>query len=294
MTTRANPSAIRWVEYCLWAGALLAFGYCAYLAVDAWTSQFAGNRDFERQARELAVVDRRLTAAERVAPRYGEMVGKVELPRIGLSAVVFHGDDERVLRKGVGHVPQTALPGESGNVVLAAHRDTFFRKLEHVKEKDVVALHTPQGTHLYAVESIRVVDPSFTEVLMPTPADRLTLITCYPFRFIGNAPERFVVQARRLTERPEEPREVAGLLRPALTDVAPKVEPPARRKQPRPRAAGSLPLRNASNETSDTAEPEQPRKSRFGWMNPKRWVAPLTKAVRNREANQNADLSGGN
>jgi len=92
------------------------------------------------------------------------------------------------------------LPGERGNIVFAGHRDTFFRALRNVRNHDVITVTTPSGTHRYTVESTSVVDPDQTSVLEPTPASTLTLVTCYPFRFIGQAPQRFVVRGREMSE----------------------------------------------------------------------------------------------
>ncbi len=132
------------------------------------------------------------------APRAGPL-GRIEIPRVGVSAVVLDGVDGQTLRRGVGHVPGTAYPGESeGRIALAAHRDTFFRNLRFVKAGDIVRLLAPGATALYKVESTEVVKPWQTDVLQPVDEDVLTMVTCYPFTYVGSAPERFVVQARRM------------------------------------------------------------------------------------------------
>ena len=96
----------------------------------------------------------------------------------------------------MGHVPGTALPGENGNVGIAGHRDTFFRELRNVKPEDRISLTTARGTFEYFVEYARIVKPEDVEVLAPTEEPLLTLVTCYPFYYVGAAPERYIVRAR--------------------------------------------------------------------------------------------------
>jgi sortase A len=135
-------------------------------------------------------------AAVRVTP--GRPIGTIEIPRLGLSSVVLEGDEEAALVLGVGHLSDTPLPWHGGNSVLAAHRDTFFRPLEHIKPNDVIRFSTDEGDFEYVVQGTRIVEPTAVEVLAPTTTSRLTLITCYPFNYVGSAPKRFVVQAERV------------------------------------------------------------------------------------------------
>jgi LPXTG-site transpeptidase (sortase) family protein len=102
------------------------------------------------------------------------------------------------LRRAVGHVPGTAFPGEAGNVVLAGHRDMHFRPLHDARRGDLLRLVTPDGTFVYRVDDLEVVDPGHTEVMQSTAVPQLTLITCYPFSYVGPAPQRFVVRASLL------------------------------------------------------------------------------------------------
>ena len=134
-------------------------------------------------------------SSRRLSLATGAVVGRVDIPRIGVSAVVREGDDVTTLRRAVGHIPGTALPGETGNAALAGHRDTFFRGLRDIRNGDQVTLSTPAGTARYLVRSTRVVDPSEVSVLAPTYGSTLTLVTCYPFNYIGAAPKRFIVRA---------------------------------------------------------------------------------------------------
>ena len=140
------------------------------------------------------------TPAARKARLSGDALGRLELPRVGLAAVVFEGDSEATLRKGPGHVPSTAwpsgAPGAPGNCVIAGHRDSFFRLLRDAREGDLVRLVDAAGTHAYRLETRRVVAPADVSVMSPTPDARLTLITCYPFHWIGAAPSRLVWSAR--------------------------------------------------------------------------------------------------
>ncbi|MBI4266611.1 MAG: class D sortase [Acidobacteria bacterium] len=112
-----------------------------------------------------------------------------------LSAVVLHGSDAQTLRRAPGHLENTALPGESGNVVIAGHRDSFFWPLRNVQLGDDIFLETADRRFHYRVTSVRVVSPRDVHVLAPTDTPMLTLITCYPFWVFGNAPDRFVVRA---------------------------------------------------------------------------------------------------
>jgi sortase A len=109
--------------------------------------------------------------------------------------VVLEGVEEDTLALSVGHVPETALPGSDGNVALAAHRDTFFRGLEHIRVGDDILLTSIGSDRDYQVVATRVVAPTDVYVLNETGTPTLTLITCYPFHYIGPAPKRFIVQA---------------------------------------------------------------------------------------------------
>jgi sortase A len=125
-----------------------------------------------------------------------DWLGRLEIPRFDLSVMVREGSDDAALELGVGHIPGTALPGEPGNAALAGHRDAFFRALRGIQPGDEIQWTSLQGSARYLVESTRIVDPSQTDVLGPTKESRLTLVTCYPFGYIGPAPKRFIVQAR--------------------------------------------------------------------------------------------------
>ena len=125
------------------------------------------------------------------------LLGRLDIPRIGLSAMVADGTSSRVLRLAIGHVPGTAVPWSFGNVGLVAHRDTFFRHLGELHRGDQIQLTVPGSQYRYRVDFTTIVSPDETWVLQPATGHTLTLITCYPFHFVGAAPERFVVRARR-------------------------------------------------------------------------------------------------
>jgi sortase A len=137
---------------------------------------------------------------DRGAPRspvYGTgwVVGRLSIPRLKISALVEEGVDETTLARAVGHIPGTALPGELGNIGIAGHRDTFFQQLKDLKPHDEIDFTTHSGSYHYTVESLTVVDPNDVSVLESTGSKILTIVTCFPFHYIGNAPRRFIVHA---------------------------------------------------------------------------------------------------
>ncbi|HEX7613761.1 MAG TPA: class D sortase [Thermoanaerobaculia bacterium] len=147
------------------------------------------------------------TGPSRPAPDADPLVlGRIEIPRIGVSAIVREGDDDRTLAVAVGHVPGTARPGERGNMALAGHRDSFFGALKHIRVDDTIRIRTAGHRYEYRVDSTAVVAPEATQILDPTGDAVLTLVTCYPFGWVGHAPNRFIVRASRL--QPRAPRQV--------------------------------------------------------------------------------------
>ena len=138
---------------------------------------------------------------ERTAPSSlatGEPIGTLEIARVGLSGVVIEGDEDSVLDRAIGHLPDTPLPWHTGNSALAAHRDALFRPLKGVRLGDILRLRTPHGDFEYLVRDIQIVKPDALWVLEPTSVSMLTLISCWPFNYIGHAPERFIVRAERV------------------------------------------------------------------------------------------------
>jgi sortase A len=124
-----------------------------------------------------------------------EYLGRLEIPRLDMFIMVLSGIDSGTLIRGIGHIPGTALPGKPGNIGIAGHRDTFFRRLADIRNNDEIILRVLDKEYQYVVESIRVVDPDAVNVLFDFGHPVLTLVTCYPFRLVGPAPKRFVVQA---------------------------------------------------------------------------------------------------
>lgn len=128
-------------------------------------------------------------------PAKRAVIGRLEIPRLKIAVMVREGADEGTLSRAVGHIPGTALPGSIGNVALAGHRDTFFRPLRNVHPDDVIELQTTNGTFQYVVKSTKIVTPRDVSVLQASGGETLTLVTCYPFYYVGSAPKRFIVHA---------------------------------------------------------------------------------------------------
>ncbi|MSO56312.1 MAG: class D sortase [Acidobacteria bacterium] len=196
----ANPAAGS-VQIWLQRG-LLAFGVACLLfyvivTANTWRFQHAAKADVEQMVsieRSPEVVERLPDVSKPLAN--GELIGRVDIPRLKLSAVVAEGDDDKTLGKAVGHLPDTPLPWQQhGNVGLAAHRDGLFRRLENIRMNDDVRIVTSRGEYHYRVTKTHIVSPEDVWVLAPTLNPTVTLITCYPFSFVGNAPQRFIVQA---------------------------------------------------------------------------------------------------
>ena len=176
----------RWVERACWIVGGVALAWFFFLVGDKLYFQAMAWRRFDTLSSE--------TGGN--APLHtGDLVGKLFIPRIGLSAVIVEGDDETALRRAIGHIPGTAFPGGAGTVGLAGHRDSFFRKLGGLRANDIILFQTRSGAYRYRVESTAIVDPSDVAVLRPSGKRTLTLVTCYPFHYIGSAPQRYVVTA---------------------------------------------------------------------------------------------------
>jgi sortase A len=133
------------------------------------------------------------------SPSSVAVIGRLSVKRLHLSAIVREGIDRNTLDLAVGHIPSTALPGQAGNVAVAGHRDTFFRGLKDLKNGDEVQFTTVDGDFKYVVESAIIVEPDHVAVLAASSENVLTMVTCYPFSYIGAAPRRFVVRARQVS-----------------------------------------------------------------------------------------------
>jgi sortase A len=196
LRARTNP-VLRWSGNVFLIIGLLALSYVGFALLDARLYQTEQARRFERVLKET-----NLARAESpvVAVSAGSPLGRIEISSVGLTAMVLEGADEGTLRRAVGRIPGTSLPGQRGNVALAGHRDTFFRGLRKIRVNDEITLTTLSGIYRYRVDSTKVVKPEETEVLEADGDDILTLVTCYPFNFVGSAPMRFIVRAHRVLE----------------------------------------------------------------------------------------------
>ena len=196
LPTRTNP-VLRWSRNVFLIIGLLALSYVGFALLDARLYQAEQARRFERALKETNLARAESPA---IAVSEGSPLGRIEISAVGLTAMVLEGTDEGTLQRAVGHIRGTPLPGQQGNVALAGHRDTFFRGLRKIRVNDEITLTTLSGSYRYRVDSTKVVKPEETEVLEDDGDDILTLVTCYPFNFVGSAPRRFIVRARRVLE----------------------------------------------------------------------------------------------
>jgi sortase A len=199
-STRTH-SILRWSRNAFLVVGVLILGYCGYVLLDTKLYQAHEIRHFQQQIKDFkpAITSNGRVQEASFHSSTGEALGEIELTRIGVTAMILEGTDERTLRRAVGHIPGTPLPGQPGNVAIAGHRDTFFRALRHVRQDDEITLMTLEGSYRYRVDSISVVGPKDTQVLDNSDGDILTLVTCYPFYFVGTAPRRFIVRAQRIS-----------------------------------------------------------------------------------------------
>lgn len=185
----------------LLAGALILLWFAAD-ALDRRAAQRRGLQELRERA-ELgaaevpAVTPGRAPAAPAAPapPAPGELVARISIPEAGVDTAAFEGIDRKTLKRGAGHFPGTALPGQRGNSSFAAHRDSFFRGLREVEIGDRVEVETGADGYVYRVSDLRVVEPSQVDVIAARGGSELTLVTCHPFDYVGPAPRRFVVHA---------------------------------------------------------------------------------------------------
>jgi len=191
---KASRPILRAVYYLFLVSGILGLAYAVYAVADAHAYQTIEKAKFED-----------VKAAPRDEPRklasqlvQGSVIGEMEVPRLGIKDIFVEGDTSRILRHAIGHISETALPGAPGNVVLTGHRDTFFRPLRNIRQGDAITLKTLDGDFQYEVKSTGVVPPTDVQVLQPSSEPTLTLITCFPFYYVGSAPNRFIVHARQV------------------------------------------------------------------------------------------------
>ena len=201
--------------------AIVCLGLYSYVYLERVLYQAYESREFdrtlERSAAALAASPETITEIGRIelparkfasSPRLTPstaLIGRLSVPRLRLSAMVREGIDRHTLQLAIGHIPATALPGQVGNVGVAGHRDTFFRGLKDLKTQDEILFSTLGGDFKYEVESLMIVGPDDVAVLAPSSENVLTMVTCYPFSYIGTAPKRFVVRARQVSPEPAPP-----------------------------------------------------------------------------------------
>jgi sortase A len=186
---------------------LILLGLWLWIAIDSHAFQ----SDLARRLAHLArpgPPSRVAEATRREAGASG-LVGRLEIPRLKLKAMIVEGTTDRALMRGVGHVERTAFPGEGGNVALAGHRDTYFRRLKKIADGDTIRVRTPDGDFVYRVDTVLIVKPDRVDLLGPTERPVLTLVTCYPFGWIGSAPDRFIVRASQARQGPPREPEAA-------------------------------------------------------------------------------------
>lgn len=197
-------SILRWCSTVFFlAGALLLGGY-VFIVVQSKIDQA---RDRAQLASLMAKAPLAAPTSRPIAVtvpkpvlKTGEVLGELQIPSVGIDTIVLEGDNSGILRRGAGHIPGTAMPDSSGgNVGIAAHRDTYFRPLRFIRPGDKIVLKTPAGSYQYSVQSTRVVEPSDVAVLAHTNQPTLTLVTCYPFYYVGPAPHRFIVRAKEVS-----------------------------------------------------------------------------------------------
>jgi sortase A len=179
------------VRYFFLSVALVSFGFTGWIYLDQVMHQNEASEAFDA-ARQVPPAQRRQAPSQPLKAR-------LKIPRLRMTAMVEEGVGDLVLSRGAGHIPGTALPGGPGNVGVAAHRDTLFRGLKGIRKNDRILLSTVTKDYEYVVISTRIVRPDDVSVLAPSPnQNTLTLVTCYPFSFIGHAPKRFIVRARQI------------------------------------------------------------------------------------------------
>ena len=191
--------------------AAFAGGLLLLAAGSQWfLGQYREDADRLELTREWAAPVSEVSLTPAVAEPIG--MGILKIDRLHFAVIVRHGASDQALSKGLGWIAGTARPGQNGNVGIAGHRDTFFRALQDIHAGDEVTVSTAAGDRHYQVQETRIVEPDELAVLAATREDYLTLVTCFPFSFVGPAPQRFIVRARAVLPQPL--REVGLKVRP--------------------------------------------------------------------------------
>jgi sortase A len=184
-----------WTQQALLASGAFAILYVGFTLLGAKIYQERAGLTLDMQIHAQERLD---TGLLKLTVKEGDVLGRMEIPRIRVSVVVLQGTSSQTLRNGVGHIEGTALPGEPGNVGIAGHRDTYFRALKDIRANDEIQIQTAAGITQYKVDWIQITVPGDVAIVSTATESALTLVTCYPFHFIGAAPERFVVHAHKL------------------------------------------------------------------------------------------------
>jgi sortase A len=185
---------LRWTQWVLFITGAIAVSYVALTLLYAKFYQEAAGKVLERQISDQEQPKASLSTS---VAKQGDVLGRIEIPRLGMKVMILEGTTAHTLRLGVGHIKGTAIPGQPGNIGIAGHRDTYFRALKDIRTNDKIQIQTPTGLSNYEVDKVQVVAPEDTGILAQTAGSAITLVTCYPFQFIGGAPERLVVHAHK-------------------------------------------------------------------------------------------------
>ena len=183
---------LRWTRNLLFLLGALAISYVGLMLLHARQFQEVANSTLEQRMQEE---EQRKESLPGSAAKEGDLLGRLEIPQLGMKVAILEGTTSQTLAVGVGHIKGTALPGEQGNIGIAGHRDTYFRALKNIHPGDEIRIQTTSGLSRYKVDRFEVVAPRDVSVLASSAASAITLVTCYPFHFIGAAPQRFVVHA---------------------------------------------------------------------------------------------------
>lgn len=187
-----------WTRWLLIACAVSLLTYSGWVLLDTRIFQRAQDRKFKSLLVASAQKASSVSLPSLSLGVNGGLIGRVEIPRLGISVIVMEGTGAPILRRAVGHIPGTALPGQHGNVGISGHRDTFFRPVQNIETGDMILLTTMTGEYRYRVVATSVVAPEDLAVLAAGARETLTIVTCYPFYFVGPAPKRFIVRAERV------------------------------------------------------------------------------------------------
>lgn len=193
-----TSAALRWLRRGFLAIAVVSLGTVGYVYLESTYFQAQQEKLLDEPAPVSSDSSARSEQPER--EKLGsELIGRISIPRLKVRSIVEEGTEDATLRHAVGHVQGTALPGETGNVALAGHRDSFFRGLKDIQRDDKIRVETRERAYEYRVESLAIVGPDDVSVLNASGGKTLTLVTCYPFSYVGNAPRRFIVRARQIS-----------------------------------------------------------------------------------------------